>query len=159
MPTVIRKAGPDEAGKVHSIMVDAFEVFRDAVPPTSVFAETAGSVRRDLETKEEAVLCLRDGVPVGSARFSVGEELFFHRLAVLRSEQGKGIGTAMVRWLEREAALRGANGVWLKVRATAPRNVGFYRRLGYEAASEREEVNPVGHAVMIVTMRKRLPSK
>lgn len=159
MTLMIRKAVPKEAALVHEIMVDAFEAYRQATPPSSALSETIDSIGKALREKEEAVLCFKNGTAVGSVRFETKDGLYFRRLAVLRHEQGRGLGRALVGWLEREAVLRGHRQIWLKVRASEPGNIAFYERLGYSISERREEINTNGDAVAIVVMRKPLPSK
>ncbi|MDB5293835.1 MAG: GCN5-related N-acetyltransferase [Phycisphaerales bacterium] len=59
-----------------------------------------------------------------------GPHLFVDDLVTLTSEQGKGHGKAMLRWLAAEAAGRGIARIYLDSRDTA---LGFYRRVGFEA--------------------------
>jgi ribosomal protein S18 acetylase RimI-like enzyme len=158
MDLSIRRVGPEEAGTVHAIMIDAFQAYRDALPPTSALNETVASVRRDLENGEGAILCTLDGRPVGSARYSIKEGLYFHRLAVLRSDQGQGAGAAMVKWLVEEGVRAGQRVIWLKVRASEPRNVTYYHRQGFVVSGEADELNPNGHQVRIIRMYRPLPS-
>jgi ribosomal protein S18 acetylase RimI-like enzyme len=95
---------------------------------------------------------------VGSARYSFRDGLYFHRLAVLRSEQGKGVGTAMVEWLVEEGTRAGQRTIWLKVRASELGNLAFYRRLGFLVSGEADELNPNGEMVRIVRMYRPLSS-
>ena len=159
MTLVIRNATSSEAARVHAVMADAFEAYRHAVPPTSALTETPASVQQLLQGHEEAALCFEAGRAVASVRFEIKDGLYFRRLAVLRSEQGRGIGSAMVRWLEREAVLRRQRRIWLKVRATEPANQAFYHKRGYEVLEQRDEVNSNGDVVAVVVMGKDLPSR
>jgi predicted GNAT family N-acyltransferase len=52
------------------------------------------------------------------------------RVAVRASERGRGVGAALMRALEREAAARGSEVVVLAAQVSA---IPFYERLGYEA--------------------------
>ena len=61
---------------------------------------------------------------------SRGPHLFVDDLVTLRSEQGKGYGTAMLRWLARHAAGRGLGRLYLDSRDTA---LAFYQQLGFTA--------------------------
>ncbi len=158
MSLLIRKATLAEASVVHAIMMDAFEQHRLSEPPTSALSETIASVRKELENGETAVLCFRDGEAVGSVRYLVKDGLYFHRLAVRCREQGRGVGTAMVRWLEEEAGRSGQGVIWLKVRSSQARNIEWYRHLGYVPSNESEDRNPNGELVKLVRMFKTLSS-
>jgi ribosomal protein S18 acetylase RimI-like enzyme len=158
MSLLIRKATLAEANIVQAIMMEAFEPYRFAEPPTSALNETVHSVRNAMERGETAILCFQDGEAVGSVRCLIKEGLYFHRLAVRCTEQGRGVGTALVRWLEDEARRTGQDVIWLKVRSSQTRNVEWYRRLGYLPSTESEDVNPNGQMVRTVRMFKTLPS-
>ena len=63
---------------------------------------------------------------------SRGPHLFVDDLVTLRTEQRKGHGAAMLRWLAEHAAARGLERIYLDSRDTA---LDFYRRLGFEPAT------------------------
>ena len=63
---------------------------------------------------------------------SRGPHLFVDDLVTLRGEQGKGHGTAMLRWLAGHAAARGFARIYLDSRDTA---LGFYRQLGFHPST------------------------
>jgi predicted GNAT family N-acyltransferase len=77
-------------------------------------------------------LALLDGVPAGTGRLvfvdpglaSIG------RMAVLDDARGRGIGTALLRFLENEARRRGARRFTLNAQVPARR---FYEKAGYRA--------------------------
>src|SRR5579872_6948892 len=57
-----------------------------------------------------------------------GPHLFVDDLVTLEGEQGKGHGTAMVRWLAAYAKSRGLSRIFLDSRDSA---LGFYQRLDF----------------------------
>jgi GNAT superfamily N-acetyltransferase len=59
-----------------------------------------------------------------------GPHLFVDDLVTLRTAQGRGHGTAMLRWLADHAAGRGFARIYLDSRAAA---LGFYQRVGFTA--------------------------
>ncbi|MHC0432096.1 GNAT family N-acetyltransferase [Streptomyces sp. O3] len=77
----------------------------------------------------------QDG-PLGAGRLLVGPEGYgpetgkLGRLAVLKAARGLGVGVALVRAVEAEAARRGCTEVVLYAQTSA---LGFYERLGYAA--------------------------
>jgi predicted GNAT family N-acyltransferase len=71
------------------------------------------------------------------------------RMAVVRSERGRGAGAAVLTELERLARERGLTEVLLHAQLSAR---GFYDRAGYLAEGDEFEEAGIGH----VAMRKRL---
>lgn len=98
---------------------------------------------RELPGKWElSALLVEGGAVVG---FIVASEVVagschLHRMALLPEMQGRGLGKAAVRWLERLAAARGLRIVTLELDAEHGDAEPFYRRLGYRLlqASERD---------------------
>lgn len=62
---------------------------------------------------------------------SVAETADVQTIAVRPTFEGKGIGRAMLEYLHREAAARGAETILLEVRADNPRAQDLYTRNGY----------------------------
>jgi len=52
-------------------------------------------------------------------------------LGVRPDHQGRGLGSALVRWLEKPALVAGIQVVRVEVRADNPRGIAFYEKLGY----------------------------
>jgi len=77
-------------------------------------------------------LALLDGVPAGTGRFVFVEPgtARIGRMAVVEDARGKGLGTALLRFLEAEARKRGANRFTLNAQVSARR---FYEGAGYQA--------------------------
>jgi predicted GNAT family N-acyltransferase len=78
------------------------------------------------------VLALLDGRPAGAGRFVLigGGLARIGRMAVIRDARGKGIGMAILRFLEAEARKRGAERFTLNAQVDAR---GFYEKAGYQA--------------------------
>jgi len=78
-------------------------------------------------------LALLDGVPAGAGRVVLGEPAVAQigRMAVVDDARGKGVGAAMLRFLEAEARRRGAKRLTLNAQVSARR---FYEKAGYRAA-------------------------
>src|SRR5207244_12333360 len=78
-------------------------------------------------------LALLDGVPAGTGRFVFVEPRIARigRMAVVDDARGKGLGLALLRFLEAEAHNRGATRFTLNAQVAARR---FYDRAGYRAA-------------------------
>ena len=86
-------------------------------------------VRNDAAT---AIVARRDAALAGFAIMDFGSgEAHLELLAVAERCQRRGIGRAMLRWLERAALAAGFPSVRLEVRETNHGARAFYRRLGY----------------------------
>jgi predicted GNAT family N-acyltransferase len=80
-------------------------------------------------------LALLDGVPAGAGRFVVVEPGLARigRMAVVDDVRGRGVGAALLRFLEAEARRRGAERFTLNAQVSAR---GFYEKAGYRAVGE-----------------------
>ncbi|MFW6049942.1 MAG: GNAT family N-acetyltransferase [Myxococcota bacterium] len=135
-PFHIRLARPGEAERVHRLMADAFEEYRAQPHPSSALGEDVEAVRRAMEGGG-AILAFEGDEPVGSGRFIWKRRedgrlaLAFERLAVPPAHRGRGIGAAMIEWLEAHARDGGADVVEVTVRSQQPDNRPYYLRRGY----------------------------
>lgn len=149
----VRLASPDEAALVHRLMMRAFEEHAGYEHPSSALRETVEDVRAAL-SEGGGLVALLEGVPVGSGRFSVrwrgtpptdaiarategqnveggGGTLTFDRLGVVPEHRGRGIGSAMVDWLEALARRLGLDAVETTARSQQPDNRPWYLQRGY----------------------------
>ena len=62
---------------------------------------------------------------------------YVNRLAVMPAHQGRRLGAACMRWIERRAAAEGTTAVRLDALAANTRLLAFYRRLGYTERGRR----------------------
>ncbi|WP_152395938.1 GNAT family N-acetyltransferase [Paenibacillus guangzhouensis] len=153
---MIRLAGVEEAHYVHQAMMAAFEEYRNADVPSSALHETVSSVEEALRNgSEQAVVCMNEEVPLGSARFKIDASgLYFSRLSVSPEARGRGIAKRMLSWLENYAGEQGKSRVWCRVRMSAPQNIRLYQSVGYQVYREEMVINPNGFAVNTVLMEK-----
>lgn len=95
-------------------------------------------MRRELDESGGALAFLTEiGQAVGALRLvEEAGRLQVRRVAVDPACQGRGVGTALMDWAQKEAARRGCSEVWVGVRAQLPRNLEFYERLGYRVVAE-----------------------
>lgn len=103
----------------------------------TVFVEEQGvppSLEIDRHDGEEAVhaLALLDGVPAGAGRFIFAEPgvAKIQRMAVVDDARGRGVGQALLHFLQDEARKRGARRFTLGAQVAAR---GFYEKEGYRA--------------------------
>ena len=107
------------------------------------------SLEVDEHDSSDAVhaLALLDGVPVGTGRFVFVQPGLARigRMAVLDDARGKGLGRALLRFLEQEARRRGARRFTLNAQVSARR---FYEKAGYEAVGEVFDDADIPHVRM-----------
>jgi ribosomal protein S18 acetylase RimI-like enzyme len=153
---VIRLANAEDAHLIHQIMVLAFEEYRNMDVPSSALNETVSSIEESLKNgSEKALLCFRDGIPVGSVRFKTDKNsLYFFRLSVCPEARGKGIAKSMLAWLENYAKEYGKTEIWCSVRMSLPQNIQLYKSVGYIICKEEVVTNPNGFPVKTVVMKK-----
>ena len=93
-----------------------------------------------------------DGEPVAPGRFVPDPKeaamAKVGRVAVLASYRGRGLGRAMMRWLEAEAGRLGYRGVRLSAQLHAQ---GFYEGLGYVAQGDVFLEADIEHRWMTLT--------
>jgi [ribosomal protein S18]-alanine N-acetyltransferase len=107
------------------------------------------SISRDVSV---AVL---DSQIVGYASFRyVGKQGDVNTVAVASDQQGKGIGTALMDWLESQAALRNVREIFLDVRSDNEPAIKMYVGRGYERIDVRR--NYYGNMIDANVMRKRV---
>ncbi len=94
---------------------------------------TAAKVRRQIEDRETMVLVASiDGELQGFAIMKFGDmEAHLLLLAVEPKSRRQGIGTRLVRWLEKSCATAGMQNIRLEVRASNSSAVKFYEDLEY----------------------------
>ena len=109
------------------------EMSRDLIEYSLPWSWRASRVLRHVRRDESTVIASRwRGEFAGFAimRFGV-EDAHLDLLAVHSRLQRRGLGAAMVQWLEASARVAGTSVVHLEVRETNHGGRGFYRRLGY----------------------------
>jgi len=81
--------------------------------------------------------------------------IYFSRLAVLPTYQGKGIASSLVAYIEKIASEKNINIVQCKVRKSETDNIGFYQKLGYSITKEEITTSTTGFVMATVTMEKK----
>lgn len=136
----VRIALPGEEHLVFALMKAAFaETARQALP-SSALGEILAEVRPML-AGGQGVLALVGGRPVASGRFrfnSAESFLAYERLAVHPDARRRGLGTAMVTFLEDHARDAGVAEVRATARSQQPDNRPFYLERGYSITGYSE---------------------
>ena len=138
----VRFANQDEAQIIRQITLNAFESSRTLLnPPAGALLQTLEDIQ-DAIAKNESVVALLDGEPVGVCRMTIFDDhVYCGRLAVLPSMQGKGVGTAILNFLEDEARKRNLPEVRLATREVMTSNVAYYQKLGYRIIGREKHHN------------------
>lgn len=94
---------------------------------------TPARVRRHIRDRDTMVLVASlDGELAGFAIMRFGDlKAHLYLLAVAPRQQRGGIGTRMLKWLEKSCETAGIQRVRLEVRADNRPAIAFYRQLGY----------------------------
>lgn len=169
---LIRDVRPGEAARLSQLMRDLFvAAYRHCSTSRNVAAfleANYGHAQQRAELEDPAIETmvveqgdawlgfaqLRFGKPAPpGVTLPHGAEL--GRIYLGPQAQGRGIGSALLREIERRARARGRDGLWLNVWQEAPQALAFYRREGFEPCGTTEFV--VGDDVKLDwRMMKRL---
>jgi ribosomal protein S18 acetylase RimI-like enzyme len=139
----VQPAQIEDAELVYQIMREAYLEYEGALdPPMSGSGENAAHVA-DAMQRGGAVLAWDGATPVGSARYRLSND-FVHikRVSVLPHWRGRGIATAMLRYIEGLAISQGRTGARLQVRMSLAQNLELYQHVGYQIA--RVKAHPRG---------------
>jgi ribosomal-protein-alanine N-acetyltransferase len=144
----IRPMNHSDLARVLEIEVDLFPV--DAWSEDLFLGELAeASISRDVS------VAILDSEIVGYASFRyVGKQGDVNTVAVASDQQGKGIGTALMDWLESQAVLRNVREIFLEVRSDNEAAIKMYVTRGYERIDIRR--NYYGNTIDANIMRKRV---
>jgi GNAT superfamily N-acetyltransferase len=135
--TMVVACGAERAEDVHRLTQAAFAPYGRLRPPSGAVAESVDLVAAALAAGGGAV-AERDGVAVGCLRWRIGDDgdLYVGRVAVDPSEQGSGVGGALMAWAEAEARQRGCGGLSVGVRVALPENLAYFQRMGFVVPGE-----------------------
>ncbi|NLF55426.1 MAG: ribosomal protein S18-alanine N-acetyltransferase [Thauera phenolivorans] len=121
---------------------------------------TRGNFADALESGNEAWILRRNECPVGYAVvLPVLDEAHLLTIGVAPSEQGRGLGHALLAQLIAAARARGACSFFLEVRPSNAAALALYRSAGFEAAGRRRGYYPAagnGEREDAIVMRLRL---
>jgi ribosomal protein S18 acetylase RimI-like enzyme len=129
---ILREARKEDAPTLVRLMHAAFDEYKNVLdPPSAAHAETVQTVQKRLAAGSAAI-ALVGGEPAGFAFYEPrGTHLYFSRLSVLPEFRNRGVGRALIQYVERRARETGRAGVRLGVRLQLPHLVARYERLGY----------------------------
>ena len=109
----------------------------------------------EVSISRDVSVAILDSQLVGYASFRyVGKQGDVNTVAVASGQQGKGIGTALMDWLESQAVLRNVREIFLEVRSDNKAAIKMYATRGYERIDIRR--NYYGNTIDANIMRKRV---
>lgn len=109
----------------------------------------------EVSISRDVSVAILDSQLVGYASFRyVGKQGDVNTVAVASDQQGKGIGTALMDWLESQAVLRNVREIFLEVRSDNEAAIKMYATRGYERIDIRR--NYYGNTIDANIMRKRV---
>jgi predicted N-acetyltransferase YhbS len=129
---VLREATEEEAVTVAAVVRGAFEEYRDQLaPPSGSHSESAENIRRKMATGRIAVTSLNEMI-VGCVFYECRENhVYLGRLSVLPAYRGRGIGQALIEYVEDRARQLGVPRIRLGVRIVLNRLRTYYEQRGY----------------------------
>lgn len=90
-------------------------------------------------------------------RFQFKEDaLYFFRLSVDPEVQGKGVGRALLTWLEEHAKAHGKNALMCRVRMEIEKNVRLYLNAGFQITAQEIVERPNTPLIPTAYMQKNL---
>jgi ribosomal protein S18 acetylase RimI-like enzyme len=122
----------EDAPTLLRVLQAAFEEYRGRLdPPSGAHRETAGKIRQKL-TIGRAVVGLIEQTVVGCVFYQPqGDHVYLDRLAVLPEYRRRGLGRALVEYVEARARELVLPCIRLGVRTALPQNQAYYERMGY----------------------------
>jgi ribosomal-protein-alanine N-acetyltransferase len=109
----------------------------------------------EVSISRDVSVAILDSQLVGYVSFRyVGKQGDVNTVAVASDQQGKGIGTALMDWLESQAVLRNVREIFLEVRSDNEAAIKMYATRGYERIDIRR--NYYGNTIDANIMRKRV---
>jgi GNAT superfamily N-acetyltransferase len=134
----LREATEADIPALLAVLMAAFEEYRGLLDPPSGAHDETEERLRDTLCDSHAVLARVCGEPVGCVFYApLGDIVDLFRLAVLPAYRNRGIGRALIGYVEERALALGIRSVQLGVRTALPANRAYYEHLGYRFLEAR----------------------
>jgi predicted N-acetyltransferase YhbS len=129
----IRRAGENDFPVILKIQREAFGAYEGTYDTAAWTKETLENITRD-STDKVILVAEWDGAVAGSVRFwNAGGVCVIRLLSVSPAHQGRGIGKALMREIEKYAA--DAHKLYVCTMLRASRNIAMFLNLGYRPES------------------------
>lgn len=139
----------------HSDLTEVLKLEKALFPIDAWSEELFLAELAEVSISRDVSVAVLDSKIVGYASFRyVGKQGDVNTVAVATDQQGKGIGTALMDWLESQAALRNVREIFLDVRSDNEPAMKLYAARGYERINIRR--NYYGNTIDANVMRKRV---
>ncbi|MFL0583929.1 GNAT family N-acetyltransferase [Solibacillus silvestris] len=149
-----KKIKPTEAVKV---IHQAFKRYETDPQPSSALNETEDSILTELKKGTEMFGVYDNNELIALVKCVLNKEyIYFSRLSVLPENQGNGVATNLVKYLEGYAMQNNIFVSVCKVRKSEKNNISLYSKLGYKIVKEEIIINKNGDEIPTVTMQKNL---
>ena len=134
----LREATEADVAALVALLIAAFEEYRGRLdPPSGAHKESEEQLRQTLHSAH-AVLAHVGCELVGCVFYApMSNSVDLFRLAVLPAYRRRGIGRALIEYVERRALALGSPCVQLGVRVALPANRAYYERMGYRFLEAR----------------------
>ncbi len=134
----IRKARPDEAALIASVLYSSFKEYELFYTPEAFSATTPASDKVLERMKEGPVwVALQNETIVGTiSAVSKSEGLYIQGMAVLPTARGQRIGWLLLKHVEEFAVKRGVKRLFLRTTPFLKRAIRLYERFGFHHTSE-----------------------
>lgn len=140
---LLREATQDDISSLVSVLQTAFEEYRGRLdPPSGAHTESVEKLRQNL-TEASATVAIVDQEIVGCVFHEIRSDeneqnyMYLGRLAVLPAYRRRGLGLALVQYVETLARQLRLSRVRLGVRTQLAENRAYYERQGYRVLEYR----------------------
>ncbi|MFS0877331.1 GNAT family N-acetyltransferase [Solibacillus isronensis] len=146
-----------DPAKAVKVIHQAFKRYETDPQPSSALNETADSISSEIKQGTEMFGVYDNDELIALVKCIVNKEfIYFSRLSVLPKNQGKGVATNLVKYLEDYAVQNNIFVSKCKVRKSEKNNIALYSKLGYKIVKEEIIINKNGDEIPALTMQKNL---
>ncbi|GLC88891.1 GNAT family N-acetyltransferase [Lysinibacillus piscis] len=147
----------EQPTEIIQVIHAAFQRYENEPVPSSALQETALSIQEELNQGVLIFGASEQDTLIAVVKCTIQQaSLYFSRLAVLPSAQGKGVATQLLYFIEQFAIAQQLSYITCKVRQSEQKNICYYQKLGYRIILEETIVSTMGSRIPIVTMEKIL---
>lgn len=155
---MIQEATLTDAPIMLELMHNAFEEYRHSIYSSSALDETVDTVVAGFSAGAKSLILYNEyQEAVAMVRFTIDQGyLYFFRLAVKQSAQGKGYSKQLLLELEKIAKFNKLPYLTCEVRSNNPRNIQLYTKLGYVEVESKIVKQTANDVIKLLTMAKKL---